>query len=253
MIEAIAAFSFGSILGSFFHTLALRFVDGAIESNPIKALFSRSVCQMCGEKIKPLYLVPLFGYLLLRGRCSSCSGRISLSYPVSEILYGLVSLAVVLKFGAGIYQATLALMLFVSISISYIDFKKMIIPDSLVLLFAVFSIYHIILNGSLSDNFFGLLFMALFFAVILLIFPGAFGIGDLKYAAAVGLACGLELSIVALEFSLISGAVAGIAYAIKSGKGLRTKMPFGPFIAAGLFASIFFGADILLVWFRFIY
>jgi leader peptidase (prepilin peptidase)/N-methyltransferase len=90
--------------------------------------------------------------------------------------------------------------------------------------------------------------MFAFFALILLAFPGGFGGGDLKFASAIGLFCGWELSIVAVEAALISGAVAGAAYAAITRKGLRIRFPFAPFLALGFGVAVLYGRDIILLY-----
>ena len=87
----------------------------------------------------------------------------------------------------------------------------------------------------------------------MLIFPGAFGGGDLKFFAASGFFFGLEESVVLLEVALITGAVIGSLWGIMKKKGLRVKIPFAPFIAWGIVVTIFFGRHILLWYYTLIY
>ena len=84
-------------------------------------------------------------------------------------------------------------------------------------------------------------------------FPGAFGGGDLKLGSAIGLLAGLEMSIVVLEVSLVSGAITGVIFALKTGKSLKTKIPFAPFLTLGLVVALLYGRDILLVYYRILY
>jgi len=85
------------------------------------------------------------------------------------------------------------------------------------------------------------------------IFPGAFGGGDLKLYAAAGFLLGLEMSIVLLEVSLISGAVFGIVWAAFKGWSFRIRIPFAPFIAAGIIITLLFGNTIILFYYRNVY
>jgi prepilin signal peptidase PulO-like enzyme (type II secretory pathway) len=251
-LELIIAFLFGTVWGSFFYTLALRLISGEIKKSPVKALFTRSRCPSCGKHISLLFLVPIFGYLMQKGKCRKCGSKIPIIYPLVEILYGLLLAAVVLKLGISVMSFNIYLLICLSMAIAIIDMKILTIPDSLVIAFVLLSIYPIFTTETLANHFFGLLVLSLFFLTILLIFPGGFGGGDLKFAAATGLLFGLELSIVVLEVSLISGALAGMVYIVAARKSLRTKMPFGPFLTIGQIVAFLYGQEILLIYYRYV-
>jgi prepilin signal peptidase PulO-like enzyme (type II secretory pathway) len=243
----------GMFLGSFFYTLALRYATGEMRGRAAAALFSRSKCTSCGSAVSPFHLLPVIGFLILRGKCRKCGSRISLSYPVMEIVYGALAVLVAWRLGITAYSVSVYLIIATSICISVVDIKTLTIPNSLVIALAALSAYPIIINYKLSDNLFGLLALFIVFIVVLLIFPGSFGAGDVKMASAIGLVAGLELSIVVLETSLVTGAIAGITYSLVTRKGLRTKIPFAPFLTTGLIVSFLYGREILLVYYRIFY
>jgi leader peptidase (prepilin peptidase)/N-methyltransferase len=251
--EGVLIFFTGSLCGSFFYALALRYISGLIKEDPWKALFSSSVCRSCGEPVKKYHLVPLLSYLLLRGRCGRCGGKISLSYPFYEVLYGILFLSTIMKFGLNVHSVSVFLLISVALAISIVDIQTLTIPDSLVLLFLFFSLYSLFVKSTLLDSFHGFLLMFIFFILILFIFPGSFGGGDVKLASAIGLFLGLENSIVALETALITGAVTGVIYGIRTGKSLRIKMPFGPFLTAGLIVAVFYGRELILLYYNTFY
>jgi prepilin signal peptidase PulO-like enzyme (type II secretory pathway) len=224
-----------------------------MKSNPVKALFSRSVCQECGKVISALCLIPVIGFLFSKGRCSSCGNRISFVYPLMEILYGILALAVAYFHGTDLLSFFIYLIAAVSVAIAVVDFKTMIIPVSLTILFLILSIYPVIMRDSYLDSLYGFLFLTVFFLIIMFIFPGAFGGGDLKLYAAAGFLLGLEMSIVLLEVSLISGALFGIVWAGFKGWTFRIRIPFAPFIAAGIIITLLFGNTIILFYYRNIY
>jgi prepilin signal peptidase PulO-like enzyme (type II secretory pathway) len=249
----IASFFFGTVWGSFFYTLALRYADGSMSHKPLRALFSRSHCPACKKEISPIMLLPIFGYMIQKGKCRNCGNTISAWYPASEVLYGALAALFAWLLGPTIYTLNLYLISCIALCIAIVDVKTLTIPDSLVVALVLFSIYPIILNSNLKDNLFGLASLFAVFIIILLLFPGSFGGGDVKLASAIGLLSGLEQSIVVLEISLVTGALVGILYAIKTKKSLRTKIPFAPFLTAGLIISLLWGRDILLVYFRILY
>ncbi len=247
------AFLIGTVWGSFFFTLALRFSDDTTKNAPITSLLTRSHCPFCGTTIPAVLLIPIFGYLIARGRCQKCGSIISPAYPLAEILYGLLAVAVVSREGITLYAAIMFLILSISIAIAIVDVKTLTVPNLLVGAFVLLSLYPVIIRGEYWDNLFGLILCGAFFLIILLIFPGSFGGGDLKLSSAMGFLLGFEFSIVALETALITGSVIGIFYALKTKSGLRIKFPFAPFLAAGLVVAFFFGRDILLLYYRVIY
>jgi prepilin signal peptidase PulO-like enzyme (type II secretory pathway) len=253
IISLVAAFIAGTCTGSFLYTLALRYSSGELQKKTMHALFSRSKCPVCLNTISPLYLVPIIGYCYLRGRCRKCGGSISIIYPAMEIGYGMLAVLFVWKLGITAYSVNAYLLAGIAISIAVVDIKTMTIPNTLIIALVVLSAYPVILNYDISDNLFGCLVLFIIFIVILLIFPGSFGTGDLKLASAVGFISGFELSIVILEISLITGAVAGIIYSFVTKQSLRTKIPFAPFIAVGFITSVLYGRELLLVYYRIFY
>jgi prepilin signal peptidase PulO-like enzyme (type II secretory pathway) len=251
--EGTLYFFFGSLCGSFFYTLALRYISGLIKKDPLKALFSSSVCVSCGEPVKKYHLVPLLSYLILRGKCSRCDAKISLFYPFYEILYGILFLLTMMKFGLNIHSVSVFLLISIALVISIVDIQTLTIPDSLVILFLLFSLYSLVVKSTFLDCIYGFLLMFMFFALVLFIFPGSFGGGDIKLASVIGLFLGLENSVVALETALVTGAVTGIIYGLKAGKNLRIKMPFGPFLTTGLIVAVFYGRKLVLLYYNTFY
>lgn len=253
MITYILCFAAGTVAGSFFYTLAERYSNGKMKENPFKALFSRSECYSCGKSISALYLIPLIGFVISRGKCSSCGNRISFIYPAMEVLYGVLAVMVASFHGTDLLSLFIYLIAAVSVTIAIVDIKTMLVPLSLNILLFVLSLYPVILRSNYIDSFYGFLFLTLFFLIIMFVFPGAFGGGDLKLYAVAGFLLGLEMSIVLLEVSLITGAVFGVIWGALKGWSFRIKIPFAPFIAAGIIITLLFGDTIILFYYRSIY
>lgn len=252
-IDFLFIFIFGSIWGSFFYTLALRIIAGNFTP---ASLVSSSRCPFCREKIGPLRLVPILGYLSSLGRCASCRAAISPLYPAMELLYGVIAVAIASRHGITPLAFVFFLIAGTAVCISVIDVRTLTIPGHLVAALALLSIYPLVLN-TLRDGpmnaLAGILILGGFFFLILLVFPGSFGGGDIKFASAMGLAAGFEQSLVVLEVSLVAGALTGIVYAAVTRKGLRIKIPFAPFLTLGLLSSILYGREILMIYNRIIY
>lgn len=249
----LPVFITGTISGSFFYTLALRFASGMLGENPSRALFSRSRCPACGAVPRALYMVPVLGWFFSAGRCRSCGGRISLFYPAWEILYGLLALVVLHVMGFSVNSVFIYLICCTAVCIGIIDFLSMKIPDSLLALILILSVYPVVHRGMYLDSLYGFLLLGVFFLLVMLLFPGAFGAGDLKYYAAAGILLGLEQSVVLLEVSLVGGAVCGVIWALVKGGSLRQKIPFAPFISAALIITLLFGGRIALIYYNMVY
>ena len=117
----ILIFLGGACFGSFFYTLALRYISGMIKEDPLKALFSRSMCPSCRAEIGIIYLIPFLGYLITGGKCAGCGKKISLSYPAWEAVYGMTAVAVffVLGLNFSAFAVYLIIALCICISIVY--------------------------------------------------------------------------------------------------------------------------------------
>ena len=90
-----------------------------------------SHCPHCKHPLSALDNIPLFGWLLLRGRCRYCQARISIQYPLVELLSGVLSALVVWKFGPT-WPALAGLVLtWTLIALSGIDFRTQLLPDQL--------------------------------------------------------------------------------------------------------------------------
>jgi len=244
----IGVFLFGTIWGSFFFTLALRHADEAFSKNRLRILVLPSRCPRCGTRIRMHELIPLLGYFIARGRCRACGSAISPLYPASELCAGLLACAVYLKYGLTLYSLAGFLVLGLAAAVSFVDAKKLEVPDAFCAAIAAISLYPALSGGAPLLHVIGAVGMFLFFALIVFIFPGGFGGGDVKFAAALGFFSGIWQSIVILECALVAGSVAGAAYALVTRKGLRARIPFAPFLALGLSVSFFFGEEIALIY-----
>jgi leader peptidase (prepilin peptidase)/N-methyltransferase len=220
-------FILGLIIGSFLNVAIYRLPDGK------SIVYPPSHCPDCGHKLSPLELIPVLSYFILRGKCKSCGVDISIRYPVIELLTGIIFIINYIYFSdlisltAGLIFSSLLIIL------TMIDFDHQILPDKLTLgglgvgfIFSFFRsditvIYS--LAGILAAG--GLLFL------IALLSKGGMGGGDIKMMAMVGSFTG---PIVAVSSIFLGAVIALIAHlpGIVSGKtGMKTKLPFGPFLA----------------------
>jgi len=111
----------GSFLNVVIHRLPLR----------QSVVFPPSHCPGCDAPIKPWDNIPILSYLLLRGKCRSCSTSISLRYPAVELLTGLLFAAIAWRFGPTWWTAAYCLFAAALVAAAMIDHDHQIIPDSI--------------------------------------------------------------------------------------------------------------------------
>src|SRR5262249_43379084 len=114
---------FGAIIGSFLNVCIARLPAGE------SVVYPPSHCPHCNAHIRPWDNIPLVSYLLLRGRCRACGGRISMRYPAIAALTGLFAVILVERFALTPALAVAALLVGALIVVSFIDLDHQIIPD----------------------------------------------------------------------------------------------------------------------------
>ncbi|MFL6651510.1 MAG: prepilin peptidase, partial [Sulfurifustaceae bacterium] len=93
----------------------------------------RSQCPSCGHRISAVENIPLLSYAWLRGKCKGCGKRISLRYPIVELVTGLLSLAIAAHFGVTAAAMGGLLLTWVLIALTFIDYDHQLLPDNLTL------------------------------------------------------------------------------------------------------------------------
>ncbi len=246
------AFSFSALvlglcLGSFYNVCVHRYLKGQSIVRP------GSHCPRCGHRLSWWENLPLFSYLLLLGRCRECKQRISIRYPVLELLSGLWALALALKFGPGwlwlLYLSFGGLLLV----LSFIDLESFILPDFLTLpgAGAAFCCAWFLPHLSWQNSLLGALSGAGFFWILqrtykLLKGVQGLGSGDIKLMLLLGALLGWQ----ALPLSIFLAAVSGLCLSLfflrsSPGQGLQTAIPFGPFLSLGGMLYILFGPQLM--------
>ena len=243
----IYAFIFGACIGSFLNVCIYRIPEGKSIIHP------PSACPQCGYRIRFYDNIPIVSYLFLRGRCRRCQVHIPIRYPMVELITGMGALATFVKFGptlaAGIYFLFIAILLV----ITFIDIDHQIIPDVLSLtgipLFFLlgflipFIAWKDALIGILAGG--GILY-AVAVGYQLLTGRDGMGGGDIKLLAMIGALLGWQGILFTIFFSSLTGTVVGLLLTLPAGGSLKSRLPFGPFLAAGAVAYVFFGPELIL-------
>ncbi len=215
----------------------------------------RSSCPHCGHKIKAVENVPVISYLLLKGRCSACKAPISMRYPLVEALTG--ALIGLTSWQFGYTAATLFAWIFVFalIALTFIDFDTQLLPDDITLpllwLGLLFNLNHGFtdLKSAVIGAMAGYLVLwSVFWLFKLIRGKEGMGYGDFKLLAAIGAWFGWQLLPAVILLSSTLGAAIGIALIVLTKRSKEVPIPFGPFLAIGGIAALFFGQQLSQVY-----
>jgi len=211
----------------------------------------RSSCPHCGHKIKAFENVPVISYLLLRGRCSACKTPISIRYPLVEALTG--ALIGLTSWQFGYTSATLFAWVFVFalISLTFIDFDTQLLPDDITLPLLWLGLLFNLNSGftNLESAVIGamagyLMLWSVFWLFKLIRGKEGMGYGDFKLLAAIGAWFGWKMLPAVILLSSTLGAIIGIALIVMTKRSKEVPIPFGPFLAIGGIAALFFGQQL---------
>ena len=239
----------GLIVGSYLNVLVHRLPSGK------STIWPRSRCPFCGGPIKARDNIPILSFLLLKGRCRHCGAPISWRYPFIESFTAIAFVSCVLRFG--LTAETLIAILFVSLMVllAAIDLEHFLLPDSVtlpgLLVGLALRAWHPhtsfldALAGAVVGA--GLLILLINFWFWLRHEEGM-GLGDVNMLALVGAFLGWQGVLTTLFFAALSGAITGIVLMVAGRVGLRSRLPFGVFLALGGLVSLFFG-DFLALYF----
>lgn len=238
----------GLAVGSFLNVVIWRLPRGESVVSP------GSHCPGCDREIGPRDNLPLLSWLLLRGTCRHCGGRISARYPAVELLTGALFVAVALRLGV---VAVLPAFLFVTatgVALAAIDIDVKRLPNAL-----TFPAYGIGLLGialaclvdgeprALLRAVIGMAALFAFYFLLALIYPKGMGFGDVKLAGVLGLYLAYlgwgELAVGAFLGFLLGG-LGGILLIVAGRGGMKSKIPFGPYMLAGGLISVLVGGQL---------
>ena len=225
---------------------------------PPGIVVERSHCPHCKTPLSWYENIPLFSWLLLRGKCRHCKAPISPQYPLVELLTALLAMASVWRFGFGWQGFGAALLSCYLVALSGIDLRTRLLPDQLTL-----PLMWLGLIGSL-DNLYMPAKPALLGAIagyvsLWLVWwlfkqvtgKEGMGRGDFKLLAAIGAWVGLNGVLPTLLLSSVVGAVIGSIWLATQGRDRATPIPFGPYLAIAGWIVFFWGPQIIDAYLRF--
>jgi leader peptidase (prepilin peptidase)/N-methyltransferase len=239
---------FGLMVGSFLNVCIYRLPRHE------SIVFPASHCTVCGKAIAWYHNLPVVSWLLLRGQCASCGDRISVVYPLVELLTGIVFVAHYHWIGVNLLLVPRLIFACGRIVLAFIDLRHRILPNEITIggpllgfLFSFFlppgwlaSLIGILIGG-------GVLFVV---GEIYLKLRGieGMGMGDVKMLAMIGAFLGWKAVLVTLVLSSMSGALVGAILLVSHKGDMKYQLPFGTFLAAASLVASLYG-DALIAWY----
>jgi leader peptidase (prepilin peptidase)/N-methyltransferase len=227
--------------------------------SPFNLSVPRSACPSCKSPIKAWQNIPVVSWLSLRGRCAACNAKISIRYPLVELVTGLLSVWVALHFGFGGSALCALLVTWTLIALTGIDIDHQLLPDTLTLPLMWLGLLAAIVVGPMSgvalpvsaqDAIIGASagYMSLWLVYQLFkLVTGkeGMGYGDFKLFAALGAWLGWKVLPLVILLSAATGAVLGILMIMVRGRDRAAPMPFGPYLAAAGWLAMMYGDSLV--------
>ncbi|EEH96585.1 prepilin peptidase [Clostridium tertium] len=217
--------------------------------------FPPSHCTSCGYELKAVDLIPVISYLFLKRKCRKCGEKISINYPLVELLNGVLYLLIFLRFGLSLSFVFYSLLTSLLIVISYIDLDSKYIYSSTTILGVVLAAIYIVVglytkDISISNNILG---GAIGYGIIYLIvvITKGMGQGDAEVAGVCGLFIGIKGILVCLFIAVVLGGLVAAIILIFKLKEKKSEIAFSPYISIGSIVYILLGKEILSLYLNF--
>lgn len=237
-------FIIGLVFGSFYHVVGYRLPKNESVLKP-----AHSYCPDCGHKLAKRDLVPVLSYIMNFGRCQYCKKKISIFYPVVEVLTGILfalcyhMFSYSYEFYIGIILASMFVIILVS------DVTYYIIPDEILVIASILIIIIKFIFIGIKGTMLGILSGALMFIVMYLIMllgnflfkKESLGGADIKLMFISGLVLGPVLSLLVIFLSSIIALPLAIVLSILNGEKM---IPYGPFLTISIFILFILKIDV---------
>lgn len=242
---SVFLFLFGITIGSFLNVVIYRVPND-------ESINGRSKCPKCGHQIRWYDNIPLFSWLVLRGKCRDCKAPISIRYPLVELVNGLAWLGLGLYFGLDPILPLFLILASATLALTMIDFDTMTLPNVITypifiitgLYFTGLAFYSGNMDSLVSAGLGAAVYFVFFFLMWLLTGGRGLGFGDVKLAPTLGAMIGwfslYGVGVGIMGAFIFGGIPAGIAMALGIVKR-GTQIPFGPMLILGAWIAVFFG------------
>jgi leader peptidase (prepilin peptidase)/N-methyltransferase len=215
-------------------------------------MLPRSRCGHCGHLIQWYENIPVVSWLLLRGRCSDCGTRISVRYPLVELLSGLIGGWLIWQFGLTPQGVALVVLSWALIALTFIDLDHQLLPDSITLPLlwlglllntqGVFTSLESAVYGAAAGY---LILWGVYWLFKLLTGKEGMGYGDFKLLAAIGAWGGVQVLPLVILLSSVVGVVLAVSLIALRRHSAQNPLPFGPYLAIAGWIALVWGDQII--------
>ena len=269
-----AAAGLGLLLGSFLNVVILRLPKrlewewkrdsreilgepDLYDPPPPGIVVERSHCPHCQHQLSWYENIPVFSWLVLRGKCRHCKAPISAQYPLVELLTMALVLCCVWRFGFGWQGFGAIVLTCFLIALAGIDVRTQLLPDQLTLPLLWLGIIAAIENLYLGPKA-ALLGVIAGYVVLWSVWwvfkqltgKEGMGHGDFKLLAALGAWVGLDGILPTVLLSSLVGAIIGSIWLAAKGRDRATPIPFGPYLAIAGWIVFFWGKSLIDTYMR---
>ncbi|MGG5462969.1 prepilin peptidase [Clostridium sp. B9] len=247
---SILFFLFGTIIGSFLNVCIFRIPAGE------SIAFPPSHCGNCKKNLKPIDLVPVLSYLFLGGKCRYCKNKISIRYPLVELLTGFLYFLVYIYYGISFLTVKYIVLITFLIVISLIDYDTQDVYavttyPAIILGFVFALVGKFYFGESLTNYILGFAIASLAIFLVSKLTGGAMGSGDIEIHAIAGVFLGWKLAIINIFLSFIIGGLLAVISILFKKKKRGDYIAFGPAIGISTILLIFLGNLIVPIYFGF--
>lgn len=230
----IASAILGLIIGSFLNVIIFRMNTG-------RGIGGRSMCLSCNRTLAWYELIPVFSFLVQRGKCRKCASKISWQYPLVELITGILFAGIALWVHEPFAAVVWAILVSLGMVIAVYDIRHKMIPIYFLIAFAVGGLF-------IGVHILGALAVALPFLILWSLSRGRWiGFGDVEIMAVMGLILGISRGYSALMISFWVGALVMVPLVLFFKHKKRAhdpEIPFGPFLLIGIYLVGVVGVDV---------
>lgn len=254
----------GAAMGSFVGAMTWRM------RHEMDFVRGRSECEHCHHVLSAFDLIPIFSWLLLRGRCRYCHKKIgtltlwlelamAAVFIISFIYWPLGQVYVEQGMVDGWQVALFILWLVMAVMMMALliyDYRWRTLPNRIMfLLMAVTAVFSILNNIFIQDisllNYIlttalGMLPVAGVYGLIYVCSGGRLiGFGDVKFGVVVGLLFGWQGALLVLVIANVLGSLVSLPMLVSGKMKMNSQMAFGPFLIVATYIVFLFQQNII--------